>query len=215
MKDALIITLDGPAASGKSSVARALADALHIPFVSSGLLYRAATLLVLEHGVNAENADAVLALLEQHEVVLQALPIEPNRVWIDGEDISAALHTDDIDALVSAVARHGEVRDWVREQLRKVAGSFVVEGRDMGTDVFPNAAIKAYLTAPAAVRAQRRVGERTAGLGEVTAAILRRDALDARQSAPATDALQIDTGQLTLDQVVARLLEHVEASHPG
>ena len=204
-----VITIDGPAASGKSSVARAVADTLGVPFVSSGLFYRAATCLVLEHRVDAHDEDAALTLLGRHEVILKALPIEPNRVLIDGEDISAALHTDDVDATVSAVAVHPEVREWVRARLRDVSGTFVVEGRDMGTAVFPGAAHKVYLTAPAEVRARRRVGERSAGLSEVTAALKRRDLLDAKQSAPASDAYILETGTLSLDEVVAHVLERV------
>lgn len=202
----LIIAIDGPAASGKSSVARAVADALTIPFVSSGLFYRAATFLVLEEQIDTGDERAILELLARHDVVLKALAIEPNRVLIDGEDVSAALHTDDVDAHVSAVSQHGGVRDWVRARLKTVTGSFVVEGRDMGTAVFPHASHKIYLTAPAEVRAQRRVGERAAGLSDVTKAIKRRDKLDAKQSAPAADAVQIDTAELTLDEVTARIL---------
>ena len=206
----LIIAIDGPAASGKSSVARAVAENLNIPFVSSGLFYRAATLLVLENRIDPHDEVAVLELLKRHDVVLKTLAIEPNRVFIDGENISAALQTDDVDTHVSAVSQHRGVRDWVRERLRSVEGSFVVEGRDMGTVVFPQASHKFYLTAPAEVRAQRRVGERAAGLNDVTQALKRRDQLDAKQSAPAADALRIDTEKLELDEVTARILSYLE-----
>lgn len=211
----LIITIDGPAASGKSSVARAVADALHIPFVSSGLLYRAATLLVLEAGIDPAEETKVLELLNASEVSLQALPIEANRVFVGGEDVSAALHTDDVDAAVSAVAKHGKVRDWVRERLRDVAGSFVIEGRDMGSVVFPGATHKFYLTAPVTVRATRRVGERAGGLADVAAALRRRDSLDAAQLAPAPDALLVETGGLTLEGVVEHILQTVQAHRVG
>lgn len=210
----LIITIDGPAASGKSSVARAVADALGIPFVSSGLLYRAATYLALEHGARPEDEPAVMSLLGRHEVVLKAIPIRPNRILIDGEDVSAALHTDDVDAWVSAVALHPGVRDWVRERLRDVEGSFVAEGRDMGAVVFPQAAYKFYLTAPAEVRARRRVGERSAGLPAVAEALLRRDKLDARQLEPAPDAIFIETGELALAGVVADILQRLRTAQP-
>lgn len=206
----LLIAIDGPAASGKSSVARAVADELNIPFVSSGLFYRAATLLVLENDIDPYDEAAILELLEEHDVTLNALPIEPNRVLIDGEDVSEALHTDDVDAHVSAVSRHADVRKWVRGRLRSVGGSFVVEGRDMGTAVFPSASHKFYLTAPAEVRAQRRVGERAAGLSDITEALKRRDQLDARQSAPAADAVHIDTAELKLGEVVERVLALLE-----
>ena len=211
----LIITIDGPAASGKSSVARAVADALHVPFVSSGLLYRAATLLVLEADTNPDDEAAVLALLNARHVVLQALPVQPNRVLVGGADVSAALHTDDVDENVSAVAKHPRVRDWVRERLRDVAGSFVIEGRDMGRVVFPAATHKFYLTAPVTVRATRRVGERAATLADVAAALRRRDGLDAAQLAPAPDAQLVETGGLTLQGVVEHVLQSVQAQRAG
>jgi cytidylate kinase len=207
-----IITIDGPAASGKSSVARAVADALNIPFVSSGLLYRAVTFLVLAAQLDINNEASILDLLARHEVVLEAVPIEPNRIWIDGEDVSAAMHTDDVDANVSVVARYPQVRHWVDERLREVKGDFVVEGRDMGAKVFPQAAHKFYLTAPAEIRAQRRVGERKANLSEVTEALKRRDQLDAGQMAAATDVEYIETGALTLEEVVDTILHSLRST---
>lgn len=212
MEESLVITIDGPAASGKSSVARAVADALHIPFVSSGLLYRAATLLALEADLDPYDETAVLELLNGREVMLQALPIQANRVLVAGEDVSVRLHTDDVDANVSAVAKHPSVRDWVRERLRDVAGSFVIEGRDMGSVVFPGATYKFYLTAPAEVRATRRVGERTAALADVAAALRRRDSLDAAQLEPAPDAALVETGGLSLEGVVDHILQRVQSA---
>ncbi len=205
----LIVTLDGPAASGKSSVARRVAQALAVPFVSSGLLYRAATYLVLEHGVNPADEPSVLALLARHDVELVALQGSPDRVLFDGEDISAQLHTTRVDANVSAVARHPGVRAWVNARLREIRGSFVTEGRDMGRVVFPGAAHKFYLSAPAEVRAARRVGERDMSLQEVTKALKLRDERDAGQLTPAPDAVHIETQNLTLEDVVAAILEEV------
>ncbi len=205
----LIVTIDGPAASGKSSVARSVADALGIPFVSSGLLYRAATYLALEQGVDPADEAGVLDLLQRREVALKAIPTLPNRILVDGEDVSAALHTDDVDALVSAVAVHPRVRDWVRERLRDVEGPFVAEGRDMGRAVFPQAAYKFFLSAPTEVRARRRVGQRLASLSDIAAALERRDQLDARQLAPAADAILIETGELDVAGVAAQILDRV------
>jgi cytidylate kinase len=210
----LVITLDGPAASGKSSVARRVAEVLKIPYVSSGLLYRVATLLTLEHGLDLEDEAAILALLYRHKVELKASARESNQVWVDGGNLSHALHTDRVDAAVSAVARHERVRDWVRERLRDIKSDFVIEGRDMGTVVFPHASHKFYLTAPAEVRARRRVGERAAGLAEVTEALKRRDALDHKQLVPAADALPINTAHLSVDEVVARVLGQVRETAP-
>jgi len=210
---ALVITLDGPAASGKSSAAQGIADSLGIAFVSSGLLYRAATYLSLKHKVSPDSKDAILELLTKHDVVLKAIPEKPNQVFIDAEDLSRALHTDDVDAHVSAVASLPELRFWVNDRLRDVEGSFVIEGRDMGSVVFPEASHKFYLTASAMVRAKRRVGERSADLASIEAAIRLRDEKDKKQLEPAADAIHIDTDQLSLTEVINTILSHInEAS---
>ena len=206
----LVITFDGPAASGKSSVARRVAQALDVPFVSSGLLYRAATYLATSAGIDPRDEAAVLRALAARAVRLEP-DTSGNRVRANGEDVSAALHTDQVDANVSFVAAHPGVRAWVSEQLREVPTPFAIDGRDMGSVVFPEASHKFYLTASPAERARRRVGERAADLSAVAAAIARRDALDAKQLAPAPDALHIDTNGLDLDQVVARVLAMLAA----
>jgi len=204
---AWIVTIDGPAASGKSSVARRVAEALGIPYVSSGLLYRAATYLVLREKVPADDEAAVMALLSRHR-----LRLEPdNRVWCNDQEISAALHTDTIDAAVSAVSRHPSVRRWAYDLLRELRGPFVIDGRDMGTVAFPDATHKFYLTASAEARAQRRRPERNGSLREVIAALERRDALDHKQLSPAPDACQVDTTALTLDEVVAKVLLYLRS----
>ena len=205
MKGGRIITLDGPAASGKSSVARQVAERLGVPFVSSGMLYRAAALLTLERGVSPDREEGVLELLEAHRVRLEPTT-DGNRVRIDGRDATRRLHTDEVDRAVSRVARHPRVRAWVNARLREIAGPFVIEGRDMGTVVFPDAGAKFFLTAPAEVRARRRVGERSAELEEVAEAIRLRDEQDRTQSRPAEDALHIDTGAMTLEEVVERVV---------
>lgn len=196
-----VITIDGPAASGKSTVAQRVAERLAVPFVSSGLLYRAATHLVLEDGVEPDDASAVDAVLERHDVTLEPR-VPHNRVWIDGRNVTERLHTDRVDAHVSAVAAHPDVRQWVMDELRELEGPFVVEGRDMGTNVFPGATSKFYLTASPEERARRRVAERAGALDEVASAIRRRDARDAKQLRPASDAVHIDTDGKSLDDVV-------------
>ncbi|CAN5461386.1 (d)CMP kinase [soil metagenome] len=205
----LVITLDGPAASGKSSVARRVAELLNIPYVSSGLLYRAATFLVLERGLGPADEAAVMALLNAHRVELRAQTGRANQLFIDAVNISPALHTDAVDAAVSAVAGHPSVRDWVGERLRATGGSFAIDGRDMGTAVFPDATHKFYLDAPAEVRARRRVGERSTSLPEVAEALRRRDRLDHKQLTPAPDAVHIDTADLTVEEVTRRVLDEV------
>ena len=204
---AWVITIDGPAASGKSSVAQRVAAAMGIPYVSSGLLYRAAAYLVLREVVPAEDEAAVMTLLSRHR-----LRLEPgNQVWCDDQEISAALHSDIIDAVVSVVSRHPSLRRWTNDRLRELRGPFVIDGRDMGTAVFPDAAFKFYLTAEAQVRALRRRPERNGSLREVVAALERRDLLDARQLRPAADAYWVDTTALTLDEVVAKVLACLKA----
>jgi cytidylate kinase len=200
-----VVTFDGPAASGKSSVARRVAAALGIPFVSSGLLYRAATLVATSERVDLGDEGAVLAALAGHDVRLRP-GLAGDAVSIDGVDETARLHSDAIDAAVSRVAAHPRVRAWVDAGLRELPPPFAIDGRDMGSVVFPSARHKFYLDAAPEVRAARRVGERAANLADVAAAIRRRDALDARQLAPAPDAQHLDTSGLDLDQVVAWVL---------
>jgi len=203
-----VITFDGPAASGKSSAAQRVAAAVGVPFVSSGLLYRAATYLAAADGCELDDATAVMRVLQGHDVALTPA-VAGNRVHVDGRDVTAALHTDAVDAGVSHVAAHADVRRWVTQQLQRVEPPFTIDGRDMGSVVFPQAAYKFYLTASPAERARRRVGERAADLEAVAAAIARRDRLDSKQLAPAADAVHIDTDGLTLDQVVALVLERL------
>jgi cytidylate kinase len=167
---------------------------------------------VLLHKSDPNNEESVLELLAQHEVVLKAVAIEPNRVQIDGQDITAALHTDDVDANVSSVAILAQVRAWVNERLREVQPPFVIEGRDMGSVVFPKASHKFYLTASAQVRAKRRVNEREADLKEVEKALRQRDEKDKNQLQAAPDATQLDTSQLSLKQVVEKILSELKAN---
>lgn len=208
-----VITIDGPAASGKSSVARLLANRLEIAYVSSGLLYRAATLAALRPRVDLADEESVMEVLGRHRVTLHA-DAHGNRVSLDGVDVTDSLHTDAIDVAVSTVARHRAVRDWVTDRLREVEGSFVIDGRDMGTAVFPHARVKFFLTADPEIRAARRAGERSGGLREIAERLRRRDELDRRQSAPAEDAIFIDTGELSLGQVVDEVLKGVQAALP-
>jgi CMP/dCMP kinase len=205
----LIITIDGPAASGKSSVAKGIAQRLEIPFVSSGLLYRAATYLALKHGLSPRDEKGLLEHLQKCNITLKAKPGEANEIFLEDKDITNYLHTDSIDINVSVVAKHPKIRVWVDDRLREIRGSFVIDGRDMGTAVFPLAPYKFYLDAPVAVRASRRVGERVADLANVTEALKRRDVLDAEQSKPAPDAIHVDTEHLNLGEVIHYILEQI------
>lgn len=206
----MIVTIDGVAASGKSSVASGVARALGVPYVSSGLLYRAATLLALDAALDLHDADLLLAYLNDHPLRLEPLA-EGNRVWQADVELTARLHSTRVDRGVSVVAALPPVRAWVDAQLRALTPPFVAEGRDMGTTVFPQARHKFYLTASAHVRAQRRAKERADDVAAIEAALIRRDQLDASQIAPAAGALVIDTGPLTLDGVIERILHQLSA----
>jgi cytidylate kinase len=202
-----IVTIDGPSASGKSSAARRVAEALGVPYLSSGLLYRAAAFLALRAGVDPGDEAGLLGLLQRFWVRL--VPGKENRVLADGEDLTPSLHTLEVDRVVSEVARLPGVRAWVNERLKEVPPPFVAEGRDMGTAVFPEAPHKFYLTARPEVRAKRRAKERPQAYEAILQDLLRRDEKDKAQSAPAPDALLLDTSDLTLEEVVAWILERV------
>ncbi len=204
-----VITIDGPAASGKSSVAREVARRLGLAFVSSGLLYRGATWIVLQADTPLLSEDEVLAELDRHEVGL--LPgTQGNLLMIDDEARYAELHTDEIDRSVSRIAGYEGVREWANRQIRQLPGSFVVEGRDMGTQVFPDARHKFYLDAPVELRAARRQGEREASLAALTELLARRDQLDARQLQPAPDAVRIDTELLDVGGVADVIIGRIQ-----
>ncbi|CAM3243540.1 (d)CMP kinase [Deinococcus saxicola] len=206
----MIVTIDGVAASGKSSVSGGVARALGVPYVSSGLLYRAATGLGLEAAVDLHDAPALLSHLQSHPLRLEPLAAG-NRVWQGGRELTGELHSTRVDRGVSVVAALPEVRAWVDAQLRALPSPFVAEGRDMGTNVFPRAGAKFYLTASPHIRAVRRAQERPEDVPAIEAALVRRDELDRVQSAPAPDAVVIDTGPLTLDGVIQTILAQLPA----
>jgi len=212
----VIVTIDGVAASGKSSVASGVARALGIPYLSSGLLYRAATWAALAHGLNLRDPQAASSLLRllggwaEAGVPLTLHPLaRGNQVWQGNHDLTALLHTAEVDAEVSAAAVLPELRGWVDAQLRAVKPPFLAEGRDMGSTVFPHAEYKFYLYASPRVRAERRVLERDQDVESVEAALRLRDERDARQSAPAPDAVQIDTGSGTLPEIIGQVLSYL------
>jgi CMP/dCMP kinase len=208
-----IITLDGLAASGKSSVAKGIASALGIPFLSSGLLYRLVTHVALQTSTDPHSQDSLLEMLATNTLVFEAHPSGNLAFW-NGEDVTAACHSSRVDGMVSTIAQHQAVRAWVNATLQRLEPPFVTEGRDMGSVVFPNADAKIFLTASSQVRAERRVSERSQSLEEVKAAIEARDAQDAVNSAPATDALLLDSSQLTLQETVQQALEMIQNSSP-
>jgi CMP/dCMP kinase len=204
----MIVAIDGPAGAGKSTVARSLSDRLGFRYLDTGAMYRALTHLALEEGVDLEDGSALEALAESSPIMF-----ESDRVLVRGEDVTEAIRLPEIDRVVSTVARHPEVRRVMRERQRDLAhqGDAVIEGRDIGTVVCPDADVKVYLVADAAERARRRVADRPEIGAEALATDLRlRDQRDAAQMEPAADAETIDTTDLSIDEVVERIARLIE-----
>lgn len=211
------LAIDGPAGAGKSTVARSVAAALGWRFVDSGAIYRALALAVLRHGVDPADEDAVAALAGRISIDLDG-----GRVWLDGDDVGDRIRAADVTGIVSAVAAHPRVRAALLGVQRDLAASadVVMEGRDIGTAVLPDAEIKVYLTAAVEERARRRALETGLPQDDVTlrsvaASLSERDVADAtRDASPlarAEDAIEVDTTGLTLDEVVARICDIVGA----
>ncbi|HQU25687.1 MAG TPA: (d)CMP kinase [Acidimicrobiales bacterium] len=195
-----VIAIDGPAGSGKSSVARALAAALGWSFLDTGAMYRAVTVAALDRGVSPGDVGAVAALART--AAIETLP----RVVIDGRDVEDAIRTERVNEAVSIVAANPEVRSQMVERQRAFAArqpeGTVVEGRDITTVVFPNATVKVFLTASLEERARRRGEEGAASVARRDEADTSRDASPLRQ---APDALVLDTTGRTVEEVVEEI----------
>lgn len=209
-----VIAIDGPAGSGKSTVARALAERLGLEYLDTGAMYRSVTFACLRRGVDPAETDAVAKLADRVEI-----EVGPDGVRVDGVDATIEIRGPEVSRAVSVVAANPQVRaEMVRRQREWVAkrGGGVLEGRDIGTVVFPDAELKVYLTADPEVRAQRRSKEVTDLDYETVAADLaRRDALDqGRADSPLTeaeDAFVIDTTGLTVEQILDVITERLDA----
>lgn len=211
---AMVVAIDGPAGSGKSSVSRAVADRLGLAHLDTGGYYRAATLAVLRAGVDPEDISATVESV-------RAASIGPvgGEMTLDGQVVESDIRGREVTAAVSAVSAIPAVRaamvaaqrSWVYENGHRA----VVEGRDIGTVVFPDAEVKVYLTASAAERARRRAAEHDEDPVEHLRAIERRDTLDASREAspmrPADDAVIVDTTDLSLDEVIDVIVELVSS----
>jgi cytidylate kinase len=210
----VIVAIDGPAGAGKSTVARTVAERLGFRYLDTGAMYRALTWLAMARGLPLGDGGPLAALAEDNPVEFDA----EERVWIDGTDVTAAIRKPRVDQMVPVVARHQEVRDVMRRRQRQLVerGNAVVEGRDIGTVVAPNADVKVYLVADRAVRALRRTADRPGIGAEALATDLRlRDERDAARMQPAEDAEVIDTSELEVDDVVRHIEEVVRARQPA
>lgn len=212
----MVITIDGPAGSGKSTAARKLAARLEIPYLDTGAMYRAIAHAALTRGVSVDDPTALLKLAQSLHLEVDCGPTH-TRVRVDGHDVSEAIRGMEVSAVVSAVARHPGIRALLVEQQRTIGqrlGSLVTEGRDQGSVVFPRADVKFVLDAGLARRAERRYQELVADGEDVTLEQVRenlqvRDALDSRQWEPLRQgggAIVLDTTDLNLQDVVERMI---------
>ena len=200
----MIVAIDGPAGAGKSTVARRLAERLGFRYLDTGAMYRALTCLAQRRGLALDQAEELAELAREHPVRFD----DEGRVFIDDADVTASIRKPGIDKLVPVVARHPAVREVMRQRQRTLGeeGDVVIEGRDIGTVVAPQAGVKVYLIADHDVRAGRRAAEHPELAADALATDLRlRDERDAVNMRPAADAIQIDTTDLAVDEVVERI----------
>jgi cytidylate kinase len=206
----VIVAIDGPAGAGKSTVARALAERLRFRYLDTGAMYRALTWLAMKRSLDLGDAEGLAQLARDQPVLFS----DDERVWIGGIDVTSSIRETRVDRMVPVVARHPAVREVMRERQRELAGdgNVVIEGRDIGTVVAPDAEVKVFLVADREERAKRRIAERPGIGADALATDLRlRDESDAARMQPALDAIEIDTTDLEVEDVVDRIEALVRA----
>ena len=212
-----VIAIDGPAGAGKSTVARQVSTATGLRYLDTGAMYRCVALAVQQSSTDANDAEAVGKIARDVSVV-----IGRDAAMLNGTDVSAEIRSSEINSIVSIIAAHTPVRDAMREQqrawIRDHEGG-VVEGRDIGTVVFPDAILKIFLTASPEVRAERRVGQSGGDIQAVAASIAERDYLDSTRLdsplKPSHDSVVVDSSRRTIDEVVAEIVTHFERVDHG
>jgi len=214
----VVIAIDGPGGVGKSTVARAVAERLNLPYLDTGATYRAATLIALESGIRLDDGDAILAEISHREIDYGS-----DGILLDNKPIRERTRAPEVTASVSAVSAHAGVRSHIvaiqRSWVERQGGNAVVEGRDIATTVFPSADVKVYLTARPEVRAARRANDsesKGAPISQIAAALAARDDADSSRAAsplrPADDATVIDTSEIGIDRVVETIVDLVSDS---
>jgi len=228
-----IVAIDGPAGAGKSTVARQVAERLNLLYLDSGAMYRAVTWLALEQGLDLQDEVALAELLPDCDLQLapsgndSEFAAYPSRIWLNGREVTALIRSPEVTGQVSVVAAQPAVRDTLLRQQQQygISGGVVMEGRDIGTQVFPQAELKIFLTASVAERARRRQRDLAAqqqpnaSLEDLERAIDERDRKDStRRVAPlrkADDAIELNTDGLSIEDVVERIVELFEQRIPG
>lgn len=217
----LIIAIDGPAGSGKSTIAAQLARKHGYTNIETGAMYRALALKAVESDIGLDDEAALLALAQGSHITLEPT-LTGNRVLLDGHDVSLRIREPDVTDAASKVSLHPRVRAWMVERQRAMgrAGGVVMEGRDIGTKVFPDADLKVFLDADPAVRGERRYKQQgplePAKAEEVLQELRARDQRDRTRAqsplVPAADAVVIDSTNLTIEQVLRKIEELIEAA---
>ena len=212
-----VIAIDGPAGAGKSTVARQVSTATGLRYLDTGAMYRCVALEVQNTATDPNDADAVGKIARDVSVV-----IERDAAKLNGVDVSSEIRSSEINAIVSVISAHTPVRDAMREQQRRwieAQQGGVVEGRDIGTVVFPDAILKVFLTASPEVRAERRVGQTGGDITAVAASIAERDHLDSTRLdsplRPSEGSVIVDSSNRTIEEVVAEIVSHFERVDHG